>query len=581
MIPGLTRILSNFIVETLQGIPAHEMIIFQLAVILIIAILFAFIARILKQPLIPAYVIAGLAIGPLFLGIIKNTDIILALANIGIAFLLFISGLEISFKKIKEANWKKIIFIGLIQIALVFFFVLAFLEVLKIPVLQASYLGIILAFSSTMIVVKILGDKNELVTLHGRIILGILLLQDLIAIIAIVIFTSPSFSLIFILLALAKLAIVVLIAFFMQKFLLSSIFRYSANSRELLFLSSIGVLFFFILISYFSDLTLAIGAFIAGVCLANSPFKLEVESRLSPLKDFFSILFFVSLGLQIVFSGISSQISLFIFVIAGTIIVKPLIIIILVRSCGYRPKTSFFSAISLAQLSEFSLMLGFIGLTLQVFDISFFSTITLATIITMSLTVYFIEYKNPLYSLFRKPIKKILGFLPLSQPISYAERGDKEIILFGCHRVGSILISGMEKEAKDKLLVVDHDPGIILNLAKKKISALYGDISSPDLLESLPLSKAKTVISTVPILEDNLHLLSLIKNRNPNAKIILSASRISDALELYKKGADYVLVPKVLAGEQLSAVLKNEKEELAEIRKEHIQKLEKEHRILY
>ena len=185
MITETIGILSNFITESLQGIPANEMIIFQLASIMIIAIIFAFIARIFKQPLIPAYVITGLLIGPLSLGLIKNTDIILALANIGIAFLLFISGLEISFKKIKEANWKKIILIGFLQVALVFIFVLVFFEILKLSVLQASYLGIILAFSSTMVVVKILGDKNELVTLHGRIMLGILLLQDLIAIIAI------------------------------------------------------------------------------------------------------------------------------------------------------------------------------------------------------------------------------------------------------------------------------------------------------------------------------------------------------------------------------------------------------------
>jgi len=581
MIIEAVGILSNFLAETLKGIPASEMIIFQLASIIVISIIFAFIAKILKQPLIPAYVITGLLIGPLFLGLIKNTEIILALANMGIAFLLFISGLEISFKKIKEANWKKIVMIGLLQVAFIFIFTFAFLEILKLSVLQASYLGIILAFSSTMVVVKILGDKNELVTLHGRIMLGILLLQDLIAIIAIVIFTSPSFSPIFIFMSIAKLALVVIIAFLMQKFVLSPIFKYSANSSELLFLSSIGVLFFFILLSYLTNLTLAIGAFIAGVCLANSPFKLEVESRLSPLKDFFSILFFVALGLQIVFSNLSSHIYLFIFILIGAIIIKPLVIVVLIRSFGYRPKTAFFSAISLAQLSEFSLMIGFIGLSLHVFDISFFSTITLAVIITMALTVYFIEYKNPLYFLFRKPMKKILGFLPLSQPISYAEREDKEIILFGCHRVGSILIADMEKEARAKLLVVDHDPGIILNLAKKKIAALYGDISSPDLLESLPLSKAKTIISTVPILEDNLHLISLIKNRNLNARIIVSASRISDALELYKKGADYVILPKVLAGEQLTSIIKNEKEQLEEMKKEHIKSLEKDHRILY
>jgi Kef-type K+ transport system membrane component KefB len=577
---GLIGFLQEFITETIQNIPAHETIIFQLAFILIVSILFAFLARILKQPLIPAYVLAGLIIGPIFLGLIRNTDIILALANIGIAFLLFISGLEISIKKIKEANWKKIIFIGIFQVILTFLFVLAFAGILKLSILQASYIGIILAFSSTMVVVKILGEKNELVTLHGRIILGVLLLQDLIAIVAITIFTSPSFSPIVILSAIFRLAIVVLLALLMQKFFLARIFRYSANSRELLFLSSIGILFLFIFISYLSNLTLAIGAFIAGVCLANSPFKLEVESRLSSLKDFFSILFFVSLGLQIVFSGLSSHLFLFIFILIGAIIVKPVVILILVRATGYRPKTSFFSAISLAQLSEFSLMLGFIGITLQVFDISVFSVITLATIITMSITVYFIEYQNKLYFFIRNPVKKMLGFLPLSEPISYSERGDKEIVLVGCHRVGSIILSELGKE-KGKLLVVDHDPAIISALSKKKYSTLYGDLSSPDLLESLPLSKLKTIISTIPNLEDSLHLLNVVGKRNPDAKVILTAARISEAIELYKKGADYVLLPKILAGEELSQLSKLTKEKLKEIKKRHLTHLEKIHNILY
>lgn len=580
MIQSLIRILSESIAETVKNIPSTETIIFQLAFILIVSIIFAFIARILKQPLIPAYVLAGLIIGPIFLGLIRNTDIILALANIGIAFLLFISGLEISIKKIKEANWKKIVFIGFFQVVLTFLFVLAFTGLLKISILQASYLGIILAFSSTMIVVKILGDKNELVTLHGRIMLGILLLQDLIAIIAITVFTSPSFSPMVILEAILRLGIVIFFAFLMQRYIISKIFRYAANSRELLFLASIGILFLFVFISYLSSLTLAIGAFIAGVCLANSPFKLEVESRLSPLKDFFSILFFVSLGLQIVFSGLSSQLFLFIFILIGTVLVKPIIILVLIRALGYRPKTAFFSAISLAQLSEFSLMLGFIGLTLQVFDIAFFSTITLATIITMSITVYFVEYKNQLYFLIRNPIKKTLGFFPLAEPISYSERGDKEIVLVGCHRVGSIILSELIKE-KDKLLIIDHDPAIISALSKKKIACLYGDLSSPDLIESLPLSKLKTIISTVPNLDENLHLLEIMKKRNPTAKVILSGERISEAMELYKKGADYVLLPKILAGEKLGDLSKLSKEKLGEIKKKHLTHLEKVHNILY
>jgi len=174
--------------------PASEAIIFDLAIILIISAGFAFISKTFRQPLIPAYVLTGLVIGPLVLGYVKNMELITALSEIGIAFLLFTAGLEISFSKIKEAGLKKIAFIGIFQMAIIFGIAFLLQGFLGLTTAQAAYIGVILAFGSTMVDVKLLADRGELVTLHGRIVLGILLLQDLIAIIAIVIFTTGGFS---------------------------------------------------------------------------------------------------------------------------------------------------------------------------------------------------------------------------------------------------------------------------------------------------------------------------------------------------------------------------------------------------
>ena len=323
------------------SLPASEGIIFDIAVILILSAMFAFFARMLRQPLIPAYVLTGLVLGPLVFGVVKSMDLISAFSEIGIAFLLFTAGLEISFRKIREANLKKIALIGILQVSIIFGISLLFANLLGLTILQASYIGIILAFGSTMVDIKLLADRNELLTLHGRLVLGILLLQDLIAIVAIVVFTGGGFAIAPLGIAFLKLGLILLAAIFLQKFVLNKLFRFAAQSNEFLFLCSLAVLFFFIILAYISDLSIVIGAFIAGVSLANSPFKLELESRISPLRDFFAILFFVALGMQLVFNGVGERLILLSALLIGAFLIKPFITLILLRITGYQPRTSF------------------------------------------------------------------------------------------------------------------------------------------------------------------------------------------------------------------------------------------------
>ncbi|MCH7850825.1 MAG: cation:proton antiporter [Nanoarchaeota archaeon] len=454
--------LVTSIVDSIGGQFLHlstaETIILDIGLILILSTFLAFFAKIFKQPLIPAYVITGLIIGPLVLGYIKNTELITAFSEIGIAFLLFTAGLEISFRKIREANLKKILIIGIAQVLIIFsiaFFLAGFLGLSN---LQAAYIGVILAFGSTMVDIKLLSDRGELVTLHGRLVLGILLLQDLIAIIAIVVFKTGGFEIVALTIAFSKLLLILAVALILQKFVLNKIFKFAARSSELLFLASLAVLFMFIILSYLAELSIVIGAFIAGVSLANSRFKIELESRVTPLRDFFAILFFVALGTQIVFEGIGDNLRLLSALIIIGIIIKPLFTFILMRIGGYRPKTSFFTAISLAQLSEFSLIIGILGVSLGVLDAAMFSTIILATIITMSLTPYFIEFKENLYKFVMLPLS-LFRFLPISERLEYKNDGEKEILLIGAHRMGSILLKDLVKDKK-KLLVIDYNPEI-------------------------------------------------------------------------------------------------------------------------
>ena len=573
---GFMSNLANHFTE----LPATETIIFDIALILIISAILAFIAKILRQPLIPAYVVAGLLIGPLVLGLIKNTELIYAFSEIGIAFLLFTAGLEISFRKIKEANLKKILVIGALQILAVFGLGIFLAEFFGLTTMQAVYLGIIMAFGSTMVVIKLLSDTGELITMHGRLVLGILLLQDLVAIIAIAVFMSGSLAILPVVMAIIKLLIILAIAIVLQKFVLNPLFKFAARSTELLLLSSLAVLFLFIMLTYVSDLSIVIGAFIAGVSLANSPFKLELESRISPLRDFFSILFFVALGMQIVFTGISSNFGLFLFLLGVAFIFKPIITLFLLRIFGYRPKTAFFTSISLAQLSEFSLIIGMLGLTLGVLDISIFSSVILATIVSMSVTTYFIKYKNGIYKFLQAPVR-VFKWFPIKENLEYIDKEKKTILLVGAHRMGSILLKHIMEHKKKKLLVIDYNPEIISALRKKKVSAIYGDLASPELLENVDVYELKTVISTAPNLDDGILLLNRIKKHNPNATIILTARSIDDALDLYKKGADYVILPKVIAGRELIEIIHDGKKDLKKERAEHIKRLKQIHNILY
>jgi len=570
MISEISANLTNFSVK--------EAIIFDIAIILIVSAILAFIARIFRQPLIPAYIITGLIIGPLVLGLVKNTEIIYAFSEIGIAFLLFTAGLEISFKKIKGANLNKIILVGIFQIFIITLVGILLSKSLNLTTMQAVYLGIIMAFSSTMVDVKLLSDKRELVTMHGRLILGILLLQDFAAIIAIIVFTAGGFAIVPIIMSIVKLFIILGIAIFLQRFILNPLFKFAARSTELLLLSSLAVLFVFIILTYISNLSIVIGAFIAGVSLANSPFKLELESRISPLRDFFAILFFVALGMQIILKGM--RIDLFLFLLLITFLVKPFVTLILLRIEGYRPLTSFMTSISLAQLSEFSLIIGMLGVSLNVLNTQIFSTIILATITTMSITPYLINYKREINRFVKKPLR-VFKFLPVKENLSYIDKEEKKILLVGSHRMGSIILKDLMKRRKKEVLVIDHNPEIINALINKKISCIYGDLGSPELLDSINFEKLKLVISTVPNADDNLRLLKKIKEKNEKITIILTAQTIDDALEFYKKGADYVILPKVIAGTELTKIIHSTKYNLDKERQEHIKKLKEIHNILY
>jgi Kef-type K+ transport system membrane component KefB len=562
----------------MAGVPADLLILTEIGIMIIIATFLAFLVKMSKQPLIPAYILTGIIIGPLFLGLISDQDLIASLSQIGVAFLIFTAGLEIKFRKLKEVG--KVSSIGgvlqvLIMFAIAFFIATGLGFLGKAP----AYIGLVVAFSSTMIVVTLLAEKKEINSLHGRIVIGILLIQDIAAIIALAILSS-DFSMNSMLLVLAKAIGFGIIAIILSK-AVNPFFRKAADNRELLLLVSISFLFLFAIGSFVADLSLVIGAFFAGVALANSDYKTEIQGNITSLREFFAVIFFVALGMQL--SLISRNYVTLLFILLGlVIIIKPLLLMFLVRMSGYKKRTAFLTGNALAQTSEFSLVIVTLGFGLGHIDAGLFSTLVLLTILTMSLTTYFITYEKRLVNWLAWPLNILEGLKTRKEELEYL-KDNKRTIIFGCHRMGSLILREFDKD-KDDLLVVDYNPEIIRSLMDKKIPCIYGDFMHEEILEKINLKNAEIIVSSIPDFEDNILLIKKAKKINSKATIIVVASRISEARDLYKEGADYVILPKLLGGERASDLVKKAKKDkktLTQLKKEHRKYLESVHRLLY
>lgn len=532
-----------------------EPIFFSIGIIIIIAGVGAYLSRALKQPLIPAYIITGIILGPI-LKIITDKAVIAALSEIGIAFLLFSVGLELNLKKLKDIG--NVATIGaLIHMGLLFGASYAAFKLLKYNNLTSIYIGLILMFSSTLVLVKLLSDKNTLDTLHGRIIIGMLLMQDIVAIIALTMLNSIGEPMLgSVLLMFVKGIIVFLVGLALAKIIFTSVFKFAARNDELLFILSIMIMFAFAIIYNYIGFSIVIGAFIAGLLLGSLPYNLEIIGQVKGIKDFFAVIFFVSIGLELIpFSF--SRIALPLGVMLGmTIIVLPLLTLVLLAVFGYKKRTAFLTSISLAQISEFSLIIVAFGFNKGHISSEIFSLTILVAIITIGLTAYIIKFDDKLYNWFGK---RLVIFDKLSRHnkelISYLEEGVRhKVVLVGYDRIGYSILQKLHM-LKKNVVVVDLNPDIIKDLIRKKVPCIYGDIGDVEIIKRLRLEEAELVISTIPNHEDSLLLIKKVREINPEATIIVTSYNAEDALELYKKGADYVVVPHFLGGEHISLIL--------------------------
>tara|TARA_Y100000310_G_scaffold333007_1_gene409680 strand:+ start:717 stop:2423 length:1707 start_codon:yes stop_codon:yes gene_type:complete len=557
--------------EVIQHLSGN--ILFDIGLMLVIAMFVAYIAKVFKQPLIPAYIIGGLILGPIGLGIIQDTEVIKSISEIGIIFLLFIVGMEMDLKKLKAVGWTTII-TGTLQVGLTFlagFFI--FSRFVHLDTMNSIYAGLIIAFSSTMVVLKLLSDEEELLTLHGRIILGILFMQDIFVIFALTILLgTDTYSVLALLPVLGKFIAMIVVAYLLNRFVIFPVFRFAAKSQELLFILSLGVCFIFVMSAHLLGFSVAIGALIAGITIANIPYNLNIVSSVSPLKDFFAIIFFVSLGLQMVMPQIGSILTPLFVLLALVILFKPFIILVLLSIMGYDKRNSFTSAVSLAQISEFSLILV---ITVQDISQELFSATILLAILSIALTSYIIKYELQLYNLLAKPLGVFEYLAIKKRDIKEEKVKNKQIILFGFHRMGKTFMKVLKK-MKRRVLVIDYNPDAIEQLNEEKIASAYGDMANLELLRKLNLKDARVIISSAPKMLDNITLLKYLAKVKSKALVFVTANQLHEALDLYDYGADYVIVPKIMSGESVSLILQkymDNKKGLTKVKREHLKHL--------
>lgn len=540
----------------------HGNAFFEIASILGLATLLGLVGQTLRQPLLIMFLATGIVAGPSGFGIIESYQQIELLAQIGIAVLLFIVGLRLDLDLIRTTG-PVALATGLGQI--IFTSVIGFGIALSLgmSLISAAYVAVALTFSSTIIVVKLLSDKKEIDSLHGQIAVGFLIVQDIAAILALVGLTTLGASvagegtvLVSSLLIAGKgLGLLGLVALLM-KYVIPRLTRRLAHYHELLMLFAIA---WAVLLGAGSELlgfSKEVGAFLAGVSLASTGYRESIGSRLTSLRDFLLLFFFIALGARLDLSTVSSQLGASIVFSLFVLIGNPLIVLAIMGVMGYRRRTGFLAGLTVAQISEFSLIVAALGLSIGHITKETMGLITLVGVVTIFASTYLILYSGPLYRLLSEPLKVFERHNPYREAAFDTLEGTPsvDVILVGLGNYGSGVAEYLLRRHKG-IIGVDFDPVALERWVARGVSVLYGDMADPEIHEQLPLAKARWVVSTVRSKELNVALMQHLKHRGYDGKVALAATNQEEAYAFEKAGACVVLRPFADAAEQAADAL--------------------------
>lgn len=538
----------------------------EIGMILAVAVAVAGILHALKQPMIIAYILTGLIVGPYFLNLMQSRETFEIFSSIGVALLLFVIGLGLNPRVVKDVG-KIALITGVGQVLFTFIIGIGLATLLGFSITTAAFIAAALAFSSTIVILKLLSDKKELNHLHGKVSIGFLLVQDTLAAILLVLLValSQGGGVVQSLSKLAIIAAVAAIAFVLfTKFVLPTLNRLLATSQEFLFLFALAWGFSIAALMKWVGLSIEIGALFAGVMLASSPYSLEISSKFKPLRDFFLIIFFILLGSNLQLADLSSVVIPGIIFSLLVLIGNPIIVMSLMGLMRYSKKTSFKAGLAVAQISEFSLILVVLGQKLGQVDGPIVSLVTLIAIITIALSSYMIMYSDWL-------LDKLGGSLSIferSVVKNHRVSNEKwDIIVFGFRSSGKRFLHSLKKSGR-KVLVVDYDPVAIDQLTAMDVPHKYGDAGNADLLEEVGVNTAKLVVSTIT--DPSTNMLIIEKAKEPGARtiVVVTSDEIDQAADMYEAGAHYVIMPHYIGAMKTGEIMERDKFDFSDFLKE-------------
>lgn len=535
-----------------------DVVFHEIAWLLLGAAAVGFLGTVLRQPVIVSFIAVGIAAAALFESSAETTSQVRFLAELGVALLLFLVGLKLDWRLVRMLG-PVALATGLGQVAftagLGFFIGLA----LGLDWLTSLYVAVALTFSSTIIIVKLLTDKRELETLHGRIALGFLIVQDIVVVLAMVVLSAVGIGaaedrkgLADLATVLASLVGVAVVLVVFVRYLADPLMAWLARTPELLVIGAIGWAATAAAISDMIGLGKEIGGLAAGVSIGSTPYRDMVSARLAALRDFLLLFFFLSIGTTLDLSTLNQDFTRAVVFSLFVLIGNPLIVILIMAWMGYRARTGFLAGLTVAQISEFSLIFMAMGLTIGHVDQSAVGLVTLVGLVTIALSVYMITYSQQLY-LWCKPLLRPFDFGTWREAAAENEAEDRptvDIIIFGLGRFGSQLLRRCE-DAGFGVLGIDLDPQVVRNLSREGFQVRFGDVTEQEFWTELPLAQARWIVLSVPygtilLTETDARsgLLSAIRTHRFGGRVAITARDEQEGRRLEEGGGvDLILYP--------------------------------------
>lgn len=536
-----------------------EELFFEIGIVLIIAAALSMLVFRFRQPLIIAYIITGIVVGPSLLSLAQTPEIFEVMSEIGVAFLLFTVGLGLNWKSVKDVGGiAAATGVGQVLFTSLAGFIIGL--ALGFSPTTSAYLSVAFAFSSTIIIIKLLMDKEDLDSLHGRISVGFLLVQDFIAMLILLglgAVTSGASLERVLFSTVTKAIIIIPVLWFVSAKIVPKILEYVAKSQELLFIFAVAWCFLIAGILVLLGFGVELGALIAGVTLSGTMYYREINARVRPLRDFFLIIFFIVLGTQLGFDSFAATIVPILIFSFFVLIGNPLIVMFIMRSLGYHPRTGFLAGTTVAQISEFSFIVIVAGIAAGHLDESVLALATAVGLITIAASSFLIEHNERTYERIKWMFKWMEPTHSLSEE-QLKQRKPTNVVLFGYHDTGLELLQTI-KTMKRSYTVVDFDPMAIHRLTEAGEPAVYGDAADDNFLEELKADKAKLVVSTIPDVVISASLLTYLKAKEYKGVSVVSVHTREDAERCYELGATYVIIPSVLSGKKFSEILGEKK----------------------